>query len=96
MMGQKKCFRGRTFTEIGLLNAKKEALRWECLLNFWEIPTQGGNDICELLQFLQCRFVFGNDILLCSQLYSFSINNCLRCAIDEFFVRQLAFDRSGE
>ena len=47
-MGRKKCFRGRTFTEIGLLNAKKEALRWECLLkcllNFWEIPTQGGND----------------------------------------------------
>lgn len=28
----------------------------------------------ELLQLFQCRFIFGNNILLCSQLYSFSVD----------------------
>ncbi|WP_294114891.1 hypothetical protein, partial [uncultured Fibrobacter sp.] len=27
----------------------------------------------DLLQLFQCRFIFGNDILLCSQLYSFGV-----------------------
>ena len=49
-----------------------------------------------LLQLFQCRFVFGNDILLCSQLYSFSIDDCFGSAADELLVRELAFDRSGE
>ena len=33
--------------------------------------------IQKLLQLFQCRFIFGNDILLCSQLYSFSVDDRL-------------------
>lgn len=67
------------------------------LLNCFEDSRLRGNDKSRaLLQLFQCRFVLRNDVLLRSELGAFGVHDCFGGAADELFVRELAFNRSGE
>lgn len=49
-----------------------------------------------LLQFLKGRLVLSNNVLLRGELGAFGVNDGFGGAAHELFVRELAFDRSGE